>query len=74
MGHRGRLLPWPPSGRSAFFFPMRRQVMEERYWEAEVREIPTSIVKIVETVMVLRDDDGHVVAESLWERRLAPLS
>ena len=48
--------------------------MEERYWEAEVREIMTSVVKVVETVMVLRDDGGRIVAESLWERHLAPLS
>lgn len=46
----------------------------ERYWETEVRETMTSVVKIVETVMVLRDDDGNIVAESLWERRIAPLS
>lgn len=46
----------------------------EHFFETEVRVTLTSIVKIVETFMVLRDDEGNVVKESLWSRRLAPLS
>ena len=48
--------------------------MTERYFEAEVRETLTSIVRIIETFMVKRDDEGQVVEEYLYSRRLAPLS
>ena len=46
----------------------------ERFWEAEVRETLTSIVRIVETFMVKRDDEGRIIEECLWERHLAPVT
>ncbi len=46
----------------------------ERFFETEVRVALTSVVEIVETFMVLRDDEGRIVEEVLWSRRLAPLS
>ena len=48
--------------------------MTEHYFEAEVRVTLTSVVKILETFMVKRDDEGLIIEEYLWERRLAPLS
>ena len=46
----------------------------DRFFEAEVRVTLTSVAKIVETFMVLRDNEGHIVEESLWSRKLASLS
>ena len=45
----------------------------EHYFEAEVRITLTSVVKILETFMVLRDDEGRIVREFLWGRRIVPL-